>query len=347
MAQPHRDNTADPLAAEVNDPKLSVHALSEFAFCPRAGLCLYEQNDDYEEREGGVDVSYLPILEQADLEQMLKSYSTEFWGWLLAGGTGAVVCGVIALLSEYSVFWFGAAIIALVALVAAIDRLRWAWQASEYLASWNAAQPRMPDADSPQVEDMSWCDLRASGFAIHDVPAAYSYEPWAFGGRPWKLLEYGDLRIPVFKYPRQWKGLYPKHFVRMTAYCALLEKCTDYRSPYGVIVRHKSLTATIVPKTQRSEDAFGGALQRAREHIKAAKEMDVFPPVPGRGEICSDCPWGRPEIYRRGRVFLRDEIPIDPKPIRGPRRRRFHSHCGDRFRWLPPHKAVERLELKE
>jgi hypothetical protein len=96
-----------------------VHALSEFKFCPRAGLCLYEQEDDDDRRDQGVDVSYLPIFEQAELEQTLKAYSTEFWGWLLAGVTGAVLFGVTTLRSGgYGMFRIGAAIITLVAIAA-------------------------------------------------------------------------------------------------------------------------------------------------------------------------------------------------------------------------------------
>ena len=57
---------------------MSVHALSEFAFCLRAGLCLYEQDDPHTEVIEDVDVSYLPIFERTELEQMLKAYSTEF-----------------------------------------------------------------------------------------------------------------------------------------------------------------------------------------------------------------------------------------------------------------------------
>jgi hypothetical protein len=273
---------------------------------------------------------------------MLKAYSTEFWGWLLAGATGTVMCGATAVLSGHGLFWIGAIGIMILAMVAAADRARWAWRAAEYLSAWNAAQPHMPKADRPQVEEISWCDLRAAGFSLQDVPAAYAYQPWRFGGRPWKLLEHGDLRIPVFKYPRQWKGLFPQHFVRMTGYCLLLEKCTDYRSPYGVIVRTGSLRATIVPKTARSQRAFADTLRQARETIKGAREMNLFPPEPLNRNICRDCPWGEPYLWRRGIVFRRDGNPIDRIPVRGRNKKKYHSHCGDRFGWMPPH---ERLEL--
>ena len=50
----------DFMAAEAGDPQLSVHGLSEFAFCPRAGLCLYEQDfeDDQaeEDEDSGDDI---------------------------------------------------------------------------------------------------------------------------------------------------------------------------------------------------------------------------------------------------------------------------------------------------
>lgn len=347
MREPHRDDNTDPLAAEANDPKLGVHVLSEFAFCPRAGLCLYEQDEQYEERVQKPDASYLPILERNELERMLKAYSAEFWGWLLTGVTGTLVCGAVAIVSGYGLFWIGAAIVGLITFSAAIDRLKWAWRASVHLNTWMAAKPRMPDAASPEIQEISWCDLREAGFEPLDVPAAYSYEPWAFGGRPRKVLEYGDLRIPVFRYPRKWKGLFPQHFVRMTGYCKLLEKTTEYRSPYGVILRSDSLTATIVPTTERSVEFFTRALQDAREDIKAAREMNRFPPVPSGGAFCRECPWGKPEPYRRGKAFLRHTTVLDAKIVKTGRGKPFHCHCGDRFGSVPPHIAVEKLGLRE
>jgi hypothetical protein len=69
--------------------------------------------------------------------------------------------------------------------------------------------------------------------------------------------------------------------------------------------------------------------------------MNLFPAEPLNRNLCHDCPWGEPELLRRGTVFLRDGNPIDVIPVRGRNKRKYHSHCGDRFRWMPPHKRLE------
>ena len=57
MSRESEDADVDRLAADRNDPDLTVHQLSEFVFCPRAGLCLYEQDREYHEEEDDDEIS--------------------------------------------------------------------------------------------------------------------------------------------------------------------------------------------------------------------------------------------------------------------------------------------------
>jgi hypothetical protein len=338
--------STDPLEAGPGDPKLSVHVLSEFVFCGRAGLCLHEQDEEFDEREAEADVSYFPLHERDELERLFKRLSTQVWGSLLAGVVGFAICGGVAVVTGQGVFWVGAGTVGLLFFLVAIDRSYWAWDAARHLRVWQMARGRMPDPDLAQIQEMSWCELRAAGFAAREPARPYTYEPWKLGGRPWKVLEYGDLRIPVFMYYRQWKGLYPQHFVRMTAYCELLEKCEGYRSPYGVIVHVADLNALIVPKTARSKETFRNAVLQARETIRAADEMNVFPPCPDEQSVCVDCHLGKPQVYGWGEPFSRHGDELLANPMRGHGWRKFHSHCGDRFRWIAPHRKASRLGLR-
>ena len=83
MSEFHANETHDPLTARDGDPHLTVHALSEFVFCPRAGLCIHEQDGEYEERERRADTSYLPIYFRDSLERELKRLLTRIWNVLL------------------------------------------------------------------------------------------------------------------------------------------------------------------------------------------------------------------------------------------------------------------------
>ena len=66
-------------------------ALSEFAFCPRAGLCLYEQDFEDDEPEAEADLYFLPIHEPRELELLLESLMRQFL-WILFGGLGGFRC---------------------------------------------------------------------------------------------------------------------------------------------------------------------------------------------------------------------------------------------------------------
>jgi hypothetical protein len=338
-------DTRDLLDARDEDPKLSVHVLSEFVFCGRAGLCLHEQDDEYEERDDDADVSYFPLHERDELERLFKTLSTQVWGSLLAGVVGFIGCGAVAVGTGQGVFWAAAGLAGFAFFLVAVDRCYWAWDAARHLRVWRMARGQMPDPDSARIQEVSWCELRAAGFTTRE-PEAYTYEPWKLGGRPWKVLEYGDLRIPVFMYYRKWKGLYPQHFARMTAYCELIEKCEGYRSPYGVILHIADLNALIVPKTARSEETFRNAVLQAREAIRAADEMNVFPPSPSEASVCRDCHLGKPQVYGWGEPFSRHGDQLMANPVRGHTWRQFHSHCGDRFRWIAPHRKALQLGLR-
>ena len=225
MAEQRHHEADDFLVADKGDPKLSVHALSEFVFCPRAGLCLYEQDRQYDEPEEEADLYFLPMHEHLE---------------------------------------------------------------------------------------------------------------WKLGGKPWRVLEYGDLRIPVFKHRRHWKDLYRQHFVRMVAYCRLIETAEGFRSPYGVIIKGETFAAVTVPNTPRTRAMFREALPAARQTICDSEEVNRYPPKPEHEGVCEHChlAW-RTRLHRRNR-YLRHGVPIEPKPVPGARGAAYHSHCGDRFRWTPP-----------
>ena len=76
----------DPLQARPDDQPLSVYALTEFVFCPRAGLCTYGQYEEFEERDMKPSATYLPIHDQRELELKLKKLTQQFWNVLLGGG---------------------------------------------------------------------------------------------------------------------------------------------------------------------------------------------------------------------------------------------------------------------
>jgi len=337
----------DPLAADSDDPRLTVHGLSEFTFCPRAGLCLYEQEFEDGELEAEADLYFLPIHEPRELELVLETLMRQFM-WILCGGLGAFA-GLVGggWYTGWVGLWLAAGVALLLTAWALYDRGYWVYTTQRQLEMWQRATPKMPDADSPRIQDVDWRDLIASGATIFHPPAPYEDAARKLGGKPWRVLEYGDLRIPVFKPRRPWKDLYRQHFVRMAAYCHLLETSEGARSPYGVIVKGDTFDAVTVPNTERTQAMFGEALVAARRTVRDSEEVAKRPPPPLDETICSECHVGRPVRLRSGQRYLRHGKPMGLKVAEDRRKKEYHSHCGDRFDWLPPHRQALALELSD
>jgi hypothetical protein len=321
-----------------------VYVLTEFVFCPRAGLCTHEQPKEIDDPDTKPSATYLPIHDQTELELMLKETLRQFLNILLGGGAATVLLALMAWLSGWLILWGLLAGVGLLTAYALYDRFSWIVTMRAHLKIWKAAHPQLPDPDSAKIQYVHWCELMAAGFMLTEAKNAYSHPPWRLGGKPWRLLEHGELRIPVFMPGRPWKDLFPQHFVRMAAYCRLIELCEGFKSPYGVIVMPDSFQAIIVPCTPKSREDFEQALYRARKTIRDAEEQNARPPEPSNGNLCRECPHGEPRAFRKGKVFMRGDIPLTPSAFPGKDGKQYHSLCGDRFQWTPSHATTEQLK---
>ena len=340
MSRSEREKMADRLNAGQGDAKLGVHCLSEFVYCPRAGLCLHEQDQEYVDPADTPNLGYLPIYERAELERSLKAILDQFWGILAAGTLAVSACGLMAWLTGWAILGWLACGVGGVTIWALVNRGRWALVTYGYLQLWQGAEAKLPDPDSTAIEEIHWCELRAAGFTLDAPSAMYAQKEWNFGGKPWRILRLADLRIPVFLHRTDWKGVHDQHIVRMAAYCRLVEAEEGFRSPYGIIVQARSYRAWVFPNTARSQKMFVEALLEARRIVRASEEVDGRPLVPAGGAFCRPCPAGKPKAYSRGKKFLRHKREIDVSPAFTRGRTAFHSHCGDRFRWVPPHDGL-------
>ena len=346
MTEPPSQHSGDPMAAEANDPRLGVHCLSEFVFCPRAGLCLYEQDHEDDEPEMEADLSFPPIHEPQELALALETLVRRFLRILCGGLGGFILLVVAAWYTGWLLVWPVAGVTLLLTAWGLYDTGYWAYAVQHQLELWQEAEPKMPDPESPRIQEIDWRDLLASEATVFRPPAAYQDPDWQLGGKPWRVLEYGDLRIPVFKPRRPWKDLFRQHIARMAAYCHLLEiNEGGARSPYGVIVKGETFAAVTVPNTPRTQAIFREALLAARRTVRESEEVNEHPPGPTNNGHCRECPFGWPVRLRPGEHYLRHGGAIEPKIVRDRRKREYHSHCGDRFRWIPSHLQAEAMEL--
>lgn len=340
------ESTDDPLVAGKYDREMSVYCLSEFAFCPRAGLCAYEQDQGFEEEDQRVNLSYLPIFEPEELARRLKGLITQIL-WIFIVGMGLFVVTVAgAWFSRELAAWIVPLVVLLATAGGLCSRGSLAWTAEKELEAWQEAVSQRPDPDCPYIQELDWRNIVTSDLAIRRPAAAYPYAPWKLGGRPWRMLEEGDLRVPVFRFGGDWGGVKDQHIVRMAAYCYLVEQNEGFRVPYGIMLIGRSFLAVTVPNTTKNHDRFRRALLEARRVAREAGESNGRPSVPGEGQVCGACHLGEPVPVRKQIEFSKHGIPLPLFIAKDEKEEEYHSHCGDRFRQIPPHKWAVRHGIR-
>lgn len=234
----------------IEKPKLiGVHTLSRFVFCPRAGIITHEQKkDDSGFDTGFLDLSYTPdydlVLAKQEIAKILRRLESFSLG-LLGGTLATLFCGMA--LKPFLGLLCLLVLIPTAAIL--LPRLYKDWlryrHLNERLAQSAEAKRAQPDLGNSKSELIPWYSLLKS-FDVERCHDPLIDEELGIIGRPWKLLHRGEVSLPVFfcrrpssasnseNDPIRW--LKNQHFVRMKAYCHLIEKNTDKHSPCGIIV---------------------------------------------------------------------------------------------------------------
>lgn len=317
-------------------PWLGVHVLTEFLYCPRAGLVAFESDRDDDGEEWGIaKLDYLPLYDARRMRQELNRSFTQLWRlvallitvlllmWQLRG------LGIFILVP--GLWGMGAVTRSLFATISTISELGQELQRAE------SAVPRIPDPAAGDRQRVNWWELLQGGFIskLYDEPLPD--EAWKMTGRPWRVLANGDLRIPVFRQHHQ-SGIYPQHLARIAAYCHLIEVRTGMQSPYGIVLFGNTREGVTIAKSPSAHRLWQQGLISARNVIRQSQQENSEP-APPRAAFCENCPIGRP-------VLVESPLPENVFLLRGADRRKYHSPCGDRFQWLPPHQRVQELKLQ-
>jgi hypothetical protein len=221
-----------------------------------------------------------------------------------------------------------------------------AWELHHRLHHLKAAKPREPDSDKDRVQEVQWGELLQAGFMSIRYKERLYHEAWRLKGKPWRVLRRKNLRIPVFLRPEGDGKLHRKHFVKVAAYCHLLEATENAESPYGIVLTVNSFAGLAIPNNAPSRRLFHDALVLARRLVAEAKQ-GTNPPEPKQLSLCSGCPFGAPEPYLPGKS--EHESQGEPLPIialSSGNSPVCHSHCGDRFQWVAPHELIQRKKLQ-
>jgi len=359
------------LNAEPGEPWIGVHTLSEFEFCPRAGICSHDlaENDDGEELNDRPGFYHLPIFFKEELDRRQTELAEAS---LLSVGFGLVtlVCMVAAAFFLHPVFYVAAMLCGTASLVAfATLRVR-TMAVRRVVHEWDDANSEVPNVDISEPTVAHWPNFFVAGYKPEKPQDVMREDKWKLAGKPWRVLHHGNRVIPVFlrnvtdgcaavSDDAETPQLYAQHFVRIAAYCNLVEASDGRQSPYGIVLTRGTLTGIAIPNTKATREQFVAAMANARNVMRDVGRQPRMRPVSDE-KLCKRCPHGRPvtlDVCFLPRVTDEDQKPMELIPhlaIAKPhgnqenrQERPYHSHCGDRFGSLPPHEKAIQLELKE
>jgi len=336
---------------EIPDPPLGVYVLTEFAFCPRAGLCAFETKRD--ERDDSPPLSFFsydPLFRLEDIETALQetfreltiysfaAFVTAAAGLLLSRHVDdllGLVVGVVGVL------WLSVFLVQ--KSVRAFKLLR---QRREALAARN----RVPDPDSPEPQPIHWWDFLRAGFKTEERHVELLDHELNFSGTPTRFLVDEDSKtvIPVWRMRHHKGQLYRQNFIRMAAYCHLVLRSMggETKCPYGVILFGHGFDGVAIPFTPERRDDFLKALDEARLIINRRRNRPKDAAAPASTTLCKSCVYGKPKPYKPNESEnVCNGKSLSALPAKTPEEYYFHSLCGDRFDWLPPHDDVKKKDL--
>lgn len=335
--------------AEVSsDRRMTVHCLTEFVFCERAGVLAAETQSDFEPRETWDALRFSMPYSLQEVEQLLgralnRVWLTLFLALLDVGGAG------YSLFTNRHIVAAGCAL-ALFALTVPARRL--GNQIKTLLLVRDHASTRVGMTPSPESHPsvtVEWWELLADGWMSVVNHEPYRDDELGLSGTPWRVLRKGDLSIPVFKLvhanPDEMQ-IFPQHIVRVAAYCHLIETCEGRKPPFGILLFGRSYRGLVIANDHAAQRALREALANARQVLQRSVQGDEA--VAAKRTHCERCPWGAPRIYSQGETEIKslgEWVPVFGTAT--PNGKLLHSPCGDRFCWVPPHEYAERLGITQ
>lgn len=341
----HYSPDISSLSAHPQDPWLGAHELSEYTFCHRAGL----NTTHLEQADRGQDDNHVPPLDfQPEYEphailHKMNVYSIRLLTWAVG----------VLILTAMNVHWFrhhwfpwllgfAFSIGCLVLGVSDASQLvYWCRQ------RWNSCvgEFTLPDPGNPNPEHVHWWQFHRAGFVSVSTSGGMQDEELQLAGQPFKLLQRGNQYVPVFLRRGDGTNIYPQHFVRIAAYCLLLQRQTNGIAPYGLGLQAGTFDCVAIKFNRESFDLLSLNLIDARRVLRNYSQLEQSPAAP-KPQLCRKCPFGKPlAVDSVESLMLREQTGVVPHANIGADGRRYHGHCGDRFRWMPPHQQVVELGI--
>jgi hypothetical protein len=336
-----------------NKVTIGIHVLSEFVFCPRAGLITHgERKQDTGVEESVSNLNFTPLYELQEIDARLVELQKNIFR-CFALMIGLAIAGILSVIFfDWRFAFIAAFLICVVLKSVAGDGVR-AFRFLKLRHEFTSVESQLPNLNNPEVEEFDWRAIIRVNFDLERCNDRFVDFDLGISGKPWRLLKRGSLCIPVFKcrptqpqnpeskHPANW--LYQQHYVRITGYCKLIESQTNHLAPFGLILFGGTYRAFAVKPDAASSEAMDRALTEARFRIE---EFGLGKkPNPPNPKICRGCFHGRLRKRDIERTVLQhngEEVP--PKLVLLDHKHQ-HSRCGDLFEWIAPHEKAKKNGL--
>jgi len=332
-------------------PWLGVNVLSEFAFCPRAGLVELEKSrlfSSEEDLEPRANFLLMPLYDLAVIDEEI-SFRVGAALFLIP----LVITAAIATTVSYERFGLAASFLGVCfcfllsgILFRTVRPLPTLLSTRAYAKARSAREPDPRKADGVKID---WWEMIHAGFRATHYDEPFKDHELRLTGNPWRVLERDGVKIPVFKKRfndgPSGRNLFPQHYARIAAYCRVLESSLGCESPYGIILFAGSFEGVAVsPSTFQARAALSEAMAVAHSTV-IMHDYEQLPPEKPPPSFCKLCPLGNPfESYSSTNE---NGYPPNVVSVVGIDGRSYHSVCGDRFQWVPLHeKAFEKGLIK-
>jgi hypothetical protein len=351
MTTPNDGDSSKPEfpRASANTPWVGAHVACTTLFCSCAALITHElsESDDGEDDQSrSTRLDWLPDYDEPLINQALERLWNDTF-WLLKYGLWwSILCIVVFVLYDPT--------LGIVLAAPLLAFAPWLWrQAKQILVLEQRRRAALRCTDKLKLADLghkeqvvNWWALRRAMMSVTKPQEGLSDPTLRLAGKPFLILQHGSLLIPVVRKHRGKHELRSQNRARIAAYCHLIETVERGQAPFGIFMFAGSYEVHIVPNSQSNKRLLSRGLEQARRVLEEEK-AGRLPEAPD-ASCCRDCPFGKPRVRRLG---VTDKhlgvIKGAYTPRKGADGRMYHSVCGDRFEWCPPHRRAQEKGLPE
>ncbi len=307
---------------------LTIHDVSQFAYCPRAGVIAYEGPFEDTGDEGWFrKLGYLPKYQLAQLERFVFHATLALMSIIAV----MVICLFVLAVGGQSSGSVARPLFVLMLVAASVDFVL----ILRVLARLKAARgtpAREPTFQAGDIEEVHWWELRAAGFQPRSCKPLVDDAILMLTGNPWCVLIRGDQWIPVLRIGGSSKTIYRNRRLRIAGYCHLIETTTNYRSPYGIVLMPSGLNTKAIRNTDSLQLEFATEVEKFNALLDDGGRV----PPPQNENRCEACQFGQPYVFIADKSeTIANGQPLPPHTVKFGGKY-WHSQCGDRYRWHPP-----------